>query len=413
MLEKLFLKRYLLTSSHSSVVRVLAWISISGISLGVLTMIVVLSVMSGFDEAIEKRLLHSQPHLTITGLTPAQEITLKKDISTQSMTSFSRQDVIVRTVDGLFTGAEAYGAELSRINQMGKRVGHSVEIIEDANGTYSTGKTKSSDEKLLLGKDEIAIGVDLARSLGVFEGDEVTVISPESLLVPGETPTYQKVKVRALLRADFSDYDSKYIYFRQDSQVNGLRKFRDTASLESGFEIMLPSPDYALQVKERLIAEGVTGVKTWQDLNSALFYSLKMEKRLMSMFLGLTILISSFSIMSVLFLLVTEKEKDVGILKALGAKKKQIMAIFIYIGLILGALGIGSGTLLGLLICWVIKTFPIIHLPDVFLDTHFPVKIEFLVIAGIVLLGAILTFLSAIGPAIKVANTDPLDSFRS
>ncbi|MFI5206146.1 MAG: ABC transporter permease, partial [Candidatus Paceibacterales bacterium] len=121
-----------------------------------------------------------------------------------------------------------------------------------------------------------------------------------------------------------------------------------------------------------------------------------------------TVLVSSFSIMSVLFLLVTEKQKDVGILKALGAKKKQILGIFSTVGMTLGLIGIGSGTLLGLFICWLLKTFPIIKLPDIYYDTSFPIKVEPSMVIYIVVLGSLMTLLSALWPAIKISKTEPL-----
>ena len=116
--------------------------------------------------------------------------------------------------------------------------------------------------------------------------------------------------------------------------------------------------------------------------------------------------------MSVLFLLVTEKRKDVGILKALGARRSQIMGIFSFIGITLGVLGIGSGTILGLSICLFLKKFSFIKLPDIYYDTSIPVKVEPMMIATIILFGGGMTLLSALWPAIKISKTLPIQGIH-
>ena len=218
------------------------------------------------------------------------------------------------------------------------------------------------------------IGVDLARGLGIFEGDEITLVAPESLLLPaGEIPIYEKATVKALVRTDVPDVDGHVVFYDAD---HGLSRLKDTASLEKGLEIRLKDPENAPDLAAKIRKMKWGPVKTWQDMNAALFYSLRMEKTLMGVFLGLTVLVACFSIISVLVLLVTEKRADVGVLKALGATKNIIRRIFVTIGLTLGLLGILGGTLFGLLICWIIVRYPIIRLPDIYYDTSFPVRVE-------------------------------------
>jgi lipoprotein-releasing system permease protein len=306
---KLFLKKYLLSQNQKSVVRTLSFISVFGVGLGVMAMIVVLSVMNGFDEAIEKRILRVQPHVVVREQDPVSLEKIKTIVKHGEVQGFTRQDVIVRTLEGIFSGAILQGAKNEKIQSMGSQVVRAREVFEDQNGVV-TMKQKLGKEKIdVLGQNEVVVGADLARSLGIFAGDEVLLIAPESLLVATEKPIVEKVRVKALLRSDVSEIDSRFLFYNKDL---GLKKMDQTASLESGVEIFLEDPFDALSIKSKLQQNKITQVQTWQDLNAALFYSLKMEKRLMGVFLALTILVSSFSIMSVLFFINYRKKKGHG-----------------------------------------------------------------------------------------------------
>lgn len=410
MLNRLFATRYLRGTSSTSVVKILGTISVFGIGLGVLSMIVVLSVMNGFDEEIEKRTLQAQPHLVIQSDNLGDRVKVTQVIPNSKIQAFSKQDIIIRTIDGVFSAAEAYGVEPGQLPARGRRISRAVEVIEKGDGSVRTNvKSTAKNQEIQMGENEIVVGYDLARSLGIFEGDEVTLIVPESLLVAGETPVFQKVKVKALLSTDVQDIDTRSVYYDMN---RGLRKFKDTASTSQGFEVRLADPHTASYYKSKLRTAGFQKVKSWEDLNAALFYSLAMEKKFMGIFLAITVLVSSFSIMSVLFLLVTEKQKDVGILKALGATRRQILSIFSSVGFILGALGIGGGTLLGLGVCLYLKKFNFIKLPDFYQDTSIPVKVDPTVIVGIVVLGAVMIILSALWPALKVSKTLPIEGIH-
>jgi lipoprotein-releasing system permease protein len=408
MLERLFILRYMWGSSKASVVKTIALLSVFGVSLGVLAMVVVLSVMGGFDSSIKNRLLGAEPHLIVKSENMGQ---IQKIIGSSGTTQrYSKQDVVLRTGDGIFSGAVAQGEEAVELAALAKRVRHHVEVTDNGTGAMATSRETSAKIDFLLGPREVAVGVDLARSLGIFEDDDVSIVAPESLLLPaGEIPIYEKAHVRALVRTDVPEIDAHVVFYNVDG---GLRRLRDTASLEKGIEIKLENPEDAPYYAKLLKKAGLKDVKTWEDLNSSLFYSLKMEKTLMELFLGLTILVSSFSIVGVLVLLVTEKRTDVGILKAIGATQNQIRSIFMSIGLALGMVGILSGVFFGLVICWVLKTYPIIRLPDIYYDTSIPVNVEKGVIFGVIILGAILSLAGTAIPAIRVARYSPMDAIR-
>jgi len=409
MLERLFITRYLLNRSRSSVVRIIALLSVGGVAVGVMAMVVVLSVMNGFDDAIRNRLLNVESHLRVRDIKPTPEFEdkIKKAVGSRGdVETFSTQDVILRTLDGVYSGAVARGVPQDFIESLEKQ-NQKIQIFRDE----LTGDSNRS-EGLELGPREVALGVELAHQLGIFTGDEVNLIAPESLLLPaGEMPVYERVKVKALLRTDVPHFDSQTVIF---SRQVGLPRLVQAASLEQGYEIRLKNMNNLDDVERDVknVLGGAGKIESWEKLNPGLFYSLRMEKISMGMFLGLTVLVSCFSIVTVLVLLVTEKRVDVGILRSLGATKKQIRKIFVFLGVTLGLTGIMGGLVLGLLICFTLDRFPIIQLPNIYYDTSIPVSMDWVIIGGIIVLGSVLTVLGTLVPAWNVAELSPVNAIR-
>lgn len=410
MLKRLFIFRYLLSKSKGSLVRIMAILSVGGIGIGVTAMIVILSVMEGFDGNIKERLLGVEPHLVIGYAQPELKDQIQELVGANAeVLPFAHQDVLIWTVDGLHSGAEAQGVDRARLKSLGRQLSQRVEVIEDG-GEIHTQERLVSNLDFDLGRREVALGRDLAGSLGIFEGDEITIIAPESLLLPsGELPIFEKAKVKALLKTNVEDIDRRGLFY---DRSNGLPKLKGAASLSHGYEVRFKNPDDAFGVTAQLQEAGLSDVRTWKDLNSALFYSLDMEKTLMGLFLGITILVSSFSIISILILLVSEKKKDVGLLKAIGASKVRVQELFISVGLTLGLSGIVGGVILGLGICFILDTFTIFELPDIYYDTTLPVEVEYWVVGGIIFFGVVLSYFGALIPSWKISRLDPIKALK-
>ena len=411
MLQRIFIIKYLFTRSRASVVRTIALVSVGGVGVGVMAMVVVLSVMNGFDDAIRNRLLNVESHIHVKGVepTPELEVQLKQVVgSLGSVQSFAQQDVIIRTMDGYYSGGVAKGLDDQALTNLAKAAEKIQLFTDDAESSTSF----DNEKKLNLGPREIAVGIELAHSLGIFTGDEINILAPESLLLPaGEMPIYERVKVKALLRTDVPQFDSESIVYQR---AKGMPKLSRSASLEEGYQVRLIKVDDASRLVPAIkkVMGPTVKVQTWESLNPGLFYSLKMEKLSMSIFLGLTILVSCFSIVTVLVLLVTEKKTDVGVLRAMGATKVQIRNIFLSVGAALGLAGILGGVTLGLLICFLLDRYPIIKLPNIYYDTSIPVSFDWFVVVGIVVLGALLTIAGTFVPAWRVAQLSPVDAIR-
>ncbi len=410
-------RHYLLSRRAGSLIRTVAWLCMCGVSLGVMALIVVTSVMNGFNDQIRNRLLAVEPHLIakIPGVASADKLRtlpiydfLKNRPDTQTEV-FENQEVIIRTVDGLFQGAIAKGIEPGALGYIISET-RKAAALNNKKSPTDVETPPADDPNMKLGAGEIFIGIDLARSLGIFEGDKIVVIAPEALLMPeGEAPPFERVVVKGFLRTDIEDIDDKVLFFGRGLTFKALA---GSSSHEAGFEVRIKDPEQVDRLKAELASRGVESA-TWIDRNSALFYALKMEKVAMSAFLGLAALIASFSIVTVLVLLLTQKRKDLGLLMALGLSPKQTRWLFVRVGLMLSSFGIFSGLILGLVICYVIARFPLPILPDIYYETIIPAKVDVRFVLGVLFAAAVIAFVSADLPVRGITRESPAEALRA
>lgn len=430
-------RHYLLSRRAGALIRTVAWLCMAGVAIGVMSLVVVISVMNGFNDQIRRRLLAVEPHLVvkIPGLERAEllkthplyrDLSARKDIQTEI---YENQDVILRTVDGLFGGAVARGVEpralgyILRETRKALLAGRSERDSEKGSGENS-GKNSGTDseietppiadESVNLGPGEVLVGIDLARSLGIFEGDKIVIIPPEALLLPsGEAPPFERVTVRGLLTTNLPDIDAKAIFYgRGEGRGATLANLRRSASQEAGFELRVADPNDVGGLKAELEAKGAK-VETWMERNSTMFYALRMEKIAMGSFLALSALIASFSIVTVLVLLLTQKRKDIGVLMSMGLSPRKTRLLFVRLGLWLSGIGIGGGMLLGVIICLIVDNYPLPILPDIYYDTTIPARLSPVFLAGILLASGAIAFVSAYFPARQATRESPAECLRS
>jgi len=399
-------RHYLLSRRSAALIRIIGWLCMIGVGISVAAMIVVLSVMNGFDGAIRQRLLSVEPHLIVTAekkdlRTIETELNSvlgdyqKKYKDQVSREPFEIQDVILRTADGLYGGAIAKGMENSNI-QMILRESQKIKNEESKLKSRSQDYTVPETVALTLEQNEAAIGVDLAQSLGLYEGDFLTVVAPESLLLPpGEIPRYDSLVIKSVLRTNIPEIDGGLIFYNRHS---GLKRLTFSSGKENGFELRLAKPELAADLKAILYRQGYQ-VETWYDRNAALFHSLKMEKLAMGLFLALSVLIASFSILTVLVLLVTHKRTEMGVLMTLGLSQHRTRRAFASVGCLVAGFGLFGGFSVGILICWLLDTFPIIELPAIYYDTRIPVAVDPVLLFGLFLASVLIAFLSSWLPA--------------
>lgn len=419
MLELQFLKRFLLSPRAGSLVRTIAWLSIVSVAMGVMSLVVVVSVMNGFHESIRKRLLAAEPHLVIAlDKRPTQGLGLKANLEDRllamgaEMDLIDRQDVVIRTAEGVFSGAEARGVESVAL----KRLLHAVDetnSISSKNSTVEVPLSSTIDAELLPG--EIMMGAELARGLGLFEGDKVTVIAPEALLLPpGEVPRFERLTIKRLLTTNVADLDGKLFMYGRGRSLNGLGA---TASRRTEVEVWLPRAELARELKQSITAENSdlkpTAVQTWEERNSALFQALRLEIFSIGLFLSLSTMIAGFSIVTVLLILITQKRKEIGLLMSIGLSRGKTRSLFTRLGMLLSSIGIFSGTILGVVICLTIDSVDTSILPEFYYDTTIPAKLNVGFVAAVVSLAIFLAFLASYIPSKRITEMEPADALRS
>ncbi|MBK9038715.1 MAG: ABC transporter permease [Bdellovibrionales bacterium] len=408
-----FFLRYLFSKRAGALIRIISWICVFGIGLGVMSLIVVLSVMNGFNGTIRDRLLAVDPHLVVGSIVSEnRDSTEIRNSLAELQSEFGQirsvdtdlvesQDVILKTLDGTFGGAIAKGMDvgdlqniLVSVQKVGQRhKGHYGEEIEVRDSEEGVGGVK---ELARLGPKEVILGADLARSLRILEGDQIMVIPPESLLKPkGEALVYETVTVKALLNSRVADIDSKFMFYHLGQT---LGQFKKSASREINLELRFKDPGDHVLYEGDLHKRGFR-TSNWIERNEALFFALKMEKLAMTIFLALSALITCFSIITVLVLLLTQKRRDLGILMAMGLSQTRTRWIFTRVGMILSLTGMLSGLGLGLGLCWVLDKYPIDLLPDIYYDSSIPVLVTRELVYFVIFVSVIVAFVSSYFPA--------------
>ncbi|MFZ4402667.1 MAG: ABC transporter permease [Pseudobdellovibrionaceae bacterium] len=253
------------------------------------------------------------------------------------------------------------------------------------------------------GASEIIIGVDLARSLGVFEGDYVTLVPPESLLLSqGEVPRFEKVRIQKILTTNLADLDAQMIFYNRQTSLLTLQK---SMALQRGLEVWLPEPEKAERYAQELRAFSDVTVETWQDRNAALFQALRLEKTTMGLFLGLASAIAGSSIITVMSLLISQKRKDIAMLVALGLSQKRILHIFTAVGSLLSGVGLFLGLFFGTGLGLYLQYFPPQILPDIYYDSKIPSQVTWFTLLVVAGSGLLVSFLGSYFPAKEASQS--------
>jgi lipoprotein-releasing system permease protein len=398
-----FLRHFIFSKRAGNLVRSIALLCILGVFVSVFATIIVVSIMLGFNDAIYKRTLALQPHFEILqkDLTKEQRAEQQQqvfgDLSTKfpmQVYSSESQDLLLRTVDGLFSGVQATGVEVGEWQWIWKQ-------IKDKNNI-------SGDFELAAG--EIAVGVDLARELAIYEGDEVVLIPPDQVVSMGlEQPVYEKVKVARVLRTDVPEIDAKSIFY--DSFLS-LHRFRKLDGVHHFLSLRLDNNSHFDQVATKLEGEKIP-FTTWKDKNRALLFALNMEKMAMGGFLFFTVMIASFSIFTVLSLLISQKKKDIGVLLTLGYSPSQVSRIFTQMGLLLSGVGSILGAIAAVATAFILKNYDILNLPaDIYYDHQVPIRMDMILVLIVVGVSLILSFLGSWIPARWSADENVIDLLR-
>ncbi len=390
-----FFFKYILSPRVSSLIRPVSIVCIFGLIVSIASLVVVISVMSGFGSSLKDRLLSHEPHLVVYKdssqnmnlLDQVQKILAQSrlDNDIQSIRSFETQDIILKNSEGHFAGAIARGYGSKDLRALTQ--GSDEKYFEDVNSKVEW----DSSNIISIKKDKVRIhiGVELADQLSAYEGDFVFIMPAESLLTPPtDMAPPEEVQIDSLIFSVHSYINNKKILYEKGSIVS----LQETASLSQGVEIFLKDPAKYKPYKEILKTKGFD-VQSWSDQNSSLFFALKIEKIIMTVFLALAALIAGFSIASMIQLLMTQQRQDIGILMVMGYPVRQVRKLFVHLAFMMSFLGVSSGVLLGYLICIFLKFVPIDLLPSIYVDRKIPVIMQTEVFVGVFILAGLLAYI--------------------
>ncbi len=399
-------KRYLFSKRKVSFITVISTISIVGVSIGVAAMIIVLSVFNGFSEKVTSILIGFDPHIRIEAKGNAKfdnyesmlQTIYANDIPNAAPYTMNKGMLATQDVNKVLL---VKGVDESKI-------GNVSGIKEFTN----YGKFDLSDKGDF---GSIIIGFSLANGLKVFIGDTITILSPVGLeysLTQFVEPITKQFIVTGIYDSENREYDSKYAYISIEN-AQDLFKLNNTVN---GIELRSKDINDADNLKLRLQTQVDTSkfnVMTWYDLHKDFYSILKVERWAAFILLSLIIAVASFNILGSLTMTVIEKKRDIGILKAMGASDKMITRIFMFEGLVVGIVGVITGSVLGLGLALLQIYFKIYKLDtSVYKLEALPVELRFSDFIYIPLAALVLCFLASLYPSIRAAKQKPVESIR-
>jgi lipoprotein-releasing system permease protein len=404
--------RYLKAKRKQTFISIITFISIGGVTLGVMALIVVLAVMSGFENDLKNKILGLNAHVLVLSWDNQVEHyaqlagQVEKVPGVMGATPFILTQVLLNTPQKV-TGAVLRGLEVNSARRV---------IILDR--IIRTGSWKALEAPVGEKPDAgatmpgIILGQELAKQLGLSLGDPVSVVSPLGEVSPlGRVPKTRPFRLAGTFESGMFEYDSTIAFISLAQAQSFLAMPGRVTGLEVKTRDIYEADRIAKEIKTRLGFPYWT--KDWMRMNKNLFSALKLEKLVMFIILALIILVAAFNIVSSLIMVVMEKTKDIAVLKSMGATAGSIMKIFVLEGLIIGMVGTTLGLIGGVGLCEILRKYQFIHLPsDVYYISSLPVLMKGPDILLIVVAAIGITFVATLYPAWQASRLDPVEALR-
>ncbi len=414
--------RHLCSRKSHKFISLITFISVGGVALGVMALIVVIAVMSGFGKNLRDKILGTNSHIVITsfergGISDYQRIVeeAKKLDQVQDAAPFILKQVMLTfgqrssgvVVRGVNPDREGNVSDLRKNMERGR--------LEDLSDTRESTSGKGGVKRR-----GIILGTELSRTLGADVGDVIGILSPSVRMTPlGIIPNIKMVEVVGVFKSGMYEYDSNLAFI----SIESAQKLFNLPGKVTGVEIKVKDIDQAGlaadEINQKLGFPYV--VRDWMQMNKNLFSALELEKVTMFIILILIILVAAFNIISTLFMVVMDKAKDIAILKSMGATRGSIMKIFSMQGLIIGLLGTGLGVIAGFTIVpnlnnivdgiekiFDIKVFP----SNVYYLDKLPDEIQYYDSFLIIVFSIAICFAASLYPAWRASRLDPVDGLR-
>jgi len=409
--------RYLKAKRKSTFISIITFISTAGVSLGVMALIVVLAVMTGFENDLKEKILGTNAHIVVIqngapmGHYRDMMEKLKRFKGVEAATPFIYNQVMLSSGKNV-SGVVLRGIDVATDRQVTRL---SKSVVE--------GSVDGLDPVMGQGKDAtpgLMVGKELAKHLNLFLGDTVNVISPMGNITPlGMMPRMKPFKVTGIFNTGMFEYDSTLAYI----SIDQAQRFFDLGDTVTGIQLKVADVYHTGELAQSINNEmgGNLYARDWMQMNKNILFALKTEKIVMFIILTLIVLVAAFGIASTLFMVVMEKTRDIAILKSMGATGASIMKIFVLEGLIIGVIGTVVGVVSGLLVA--LNLGPIIDViqkmtgqnffsKDIYYLDHFP---SLVVPSDVVLISCtavLISFLATLYPAWQASKMLPAEALR-
>jgi lipoprotein-releasing system permease protein len=399
--------RYLRAKRKTRFISIITFISVAGVAVGVMALVVVLAVMNGFESEIHSRIMGINAHVILLryGNEPitnynelADEVEAMPEVVAAAPFTYTK--AVLQGYGGS-DGVVVRGIELSREARV-------TDILSNIDPPLETLSVKPGEIPGAI------VGEELARRLRVTVGDTVAVSSPFDyvLTVMGPMPAVARFQVKSFFNSGMYEYDQSLVYI----DLPEAQKLFGLGDSVVGVALKVDDPYNAPAIGQRIVS-GVGGfpyrTNNWIELNHNLFKWMKTEKKVMFWILSLIIMVAAFNIASTLIMVVMEKTRDIGIMKSMGATPRSILRIFVFEGLVIGALGTIAGTAAGYALASLLDRYQFVTLPgDVYPIETLPVEMHLLDFAVVAVAAMIITFLAAIYPAWSASRLEPVEAIR-
>lgn len=400
--------RYTRAKRRNHFISFISLVSMLGIIVGVTALIVVISVMNGFDHELRSRILGAVAHATVSGVG-------------ESVQDWPRAVKVAKSNPHVL-GAAPY-VEGQALLQGRRSTGALIRgVLPDLEATVS-----DIDKHMKAGKLDdlkpggwgIVLGSELAMKLGVDVGDKVTLYAPEFRVTPmGAVPRLRRFDVVGIFTLGMQEYDSGLAVIQMDD-AEKLYAMSGPTGIRLRLDDMFRAWPVARQLADEL--GQMYRVETWMQSNANFFRAIDMEKKVMFLILSLIIAVAAFNLVSSLVMLVTDKQADIAILRTLGATPRTVMGVFMVQGMLIGITGIALGVLFGTLLAanlpaiveWIEHMFHVQFLsPDVYYISELPSDLHWRDVGWIAALAFVFSLLATLYPAWRASRTQPAQALR-
>jgi len=409
-LERLLAFRYLRSRRSEGFISVIAWFSFAGITLGVATLIIVMSVMNGFRAELVNRILGLNGHLGISS-------TLANGIDDyETLTSYIAQNPNIMAATPQIESQVLVSANNVTIGAVVRGVIWSDLAIRAPLWDSITDEiiTRFRDDKAIL------IGKTMARNLNLAQGDSITLLALKGRTTAfGSIPTRQSFIIGGIFDVGMHEYDSSFVFM----PLPAAQKFFSMPDRVSGIELYINDPDDAPIVKAEMtrILPEKTAVFDWMDRNRNFLNALQVERNVMFLILTLIILVAAFNIISSMIMLVRSKNADIAVLRTMGLGRTSLLKIFLLTGTSIGIIGTIVGSLLGLLFCWNIEgiksfienlTGSELFSAEIYFLSKLPAVVEPAEVGVVIVMTLTLSLLASLYPAWRACAIAPAEVLR-